>query len=91
LAQAPGIQYHQIFLDLSKAFDTIDRERLLSIMRVHRFGFRTMRFFRICWDDAFVAPQAGGVFGPQVLISAGVRQGNVANAVQSCGQRNPPA
>jgi Reverse transcriptase (RNA-dependent DNA polymerase) len=35
-----------------------------------------MRFFRSCWEGAIVALRAGGVYGPQVPISAGVCQGN---------------
>jgi hypothetical protein len=75
--EGAGRPYHQIFLDLSKAFDTVDRGRLLSIMRAYGFGFRTMRFFEKCWSAAFVAPRAAGVYGPQVPIGAGVRQGDV--------------
>jgi hypothetical protein len=62
--QEAGLSYHQIFLDLSKAFDVVDRGRLLSIMQAYRFGFRAMRFFSTCWEDSFVAPRAGGVYGP---------------------------
>jgi exonuclease III len=75
--EAAGRPYHQIFLDLSKAFDTVNRERLLIIMRAYGFGPRSMRFFEQCWRDAFVAPRAGGVHGPRVPIGAGVRQGDV--------------
>jgi Reverse transcriptase (RNA-dependent DNA polymerase) len=67
-----GLPYHQIFLDLSKAFDTVNRERLLMIMWAY-----SLRFFRTCWEGAIVAPRAGGVYGLQVPISAGVQQGNV--------------
>jgi exonuclease III len=72
-----GRTYHQIFLDLSKAFDTVDRRRLLTIMSCYGFGFRAMRFFTNCWEGAFVAPRAGGVYGPRVTVRAGVRQGDV--------------
>jgi Reverse transcriptase (RNA-dependent DNA polymerase) len=46
-------------------------------MRAYGFGFCATRFFRTCWEGAIVAPRAGGVYGPQVPISAGVRQGDV--------------
>jgi Reverse transcriptase (RNA-dependent DNA polymerase) len=69
--------YHQVFLDLSKAFDTVDRPRLLMIMKAYGFGERSMRFFTNCWRDSYVAPRAGGVFGPRVEVHAGVRQGDV--------------
>jgi hypothetical protein len=72
-----GLSYHQIFLDLLKAFDMLDRARLLDIMRVYGFGERTMRFFTYCWEDSFVAPRAGGIFGPRVPVNAGVWQGDV--------------
>jgi exonuclease III len=72
-----GTTYHQVFLDLSKAFDTVDRGRLLLIMRAYGFGDRTMRFFENCWVGSFVSPRAGGFYGPQVPVNAGVRQGDV--------------
>jgi len=75
--QESGQMYHQVFLDLSKAFDTVDRMHLLSIMRAYGFGERTMNFFTNCWVGSFVAPHAGGMFGPRVNVKAGVRQGNV--------------
>ena len=75
--EAAGATYHQIFLDLSKAFDTVDRERLFLVMKAYGMGFRSIQFFRKCWDQAFVAPRAGGVHGPQVPIGAGVRQGDI--------------
>jgi Reverse transcriptase (RNA-dependent DNA polymerase) len=72
-----GLPYHQIFLDLSKAFDTVNREPLLSIMRTYGFGFRLMHFFQTCRAGVFVALCAVGVYGPQVPIGAGVRKGDV--------------
>jgi hypothetical protein len=75
--QDNGSTYHQVFLDLSKAFDTVDRERLLLVMRAYGFGDRTMRFFENCWQGSFVSPRAGGYYGPQVPVNAGVRQGDV--------------
>jgi hypothetical protein len=72
-----GRAYHQIFLDLLKAFDTVDRERLLSLMRAYGFGEKAESFFRECWKDSFVAPRAAGMYGPRVPVKAGVRQGDV--------------
>jgi hypothetical protein len=72
-----GSTYHQVFLDLSKAFDMVDRDWLLLVMRAYGFGNRTMRFFENCWQGSFVSPRAGGCYGPQVAVNAGVRQGDV--------------
>jgi len=69
--------YHQIFLDLWKAFDTVNRDRLLMVMQAYGFGYRALRFFRTCWQDSFMALRAGGVYGPRVPVNAGVRQGDV--------------
>jgi Reverse transcriptase (RNA-dependent DNA polymerase) len=72
-----GLTYHQIFLDLSKAFDMVDHERLKMVMEAYGFGFRAMRFFENCWDGSFVAPRAASTYGPRVPVKAGVRQGDV--------------
>jgi hypothetical protein len=61
--------YHQVFLDLLKAFDTVDQPQLLLIMRAHEFGERSMHFFVNCWRDSYVVPRARGVFGPRVEVS----------------------
>jgi hypothetical protein len=54
--------YHQVFLDLSKAFDTVDRDRLLLVMQAYGFGDRAMCFFENCWQGSFVSPRAGGCY-----------------------------
>jgi Reverse transcriptase (RNA-dependent DNA polymerase) len=64
-------------LDLSKAFDMVDQERLKMVMVAYGFGNRAMRFFEDCWDGSIVAPRAAGVYSPRVLVRAGVRQGDV--------------
>jgi Reverse transcriptase (RNA-dependent DNA polymerase) len=81
-----GLTYHQIFLDLSKAFDMVDQERLKMVMEAYGFGARAMRLFENCWDGSIVAPRAAGVYSPQVPVKAGVRQGDVISplAFQHC-------
>ena len=72
-----GKPYHQVFLDLSKAFDTVNRDRLFQIMEAYGFGRRALTFFRKCWEGSFVAPRAAQCYGPKIPVNAGVRQGDV--------------
>jgi Reverse transcriptase (RNA-dependent DNA polymerase) len=43
--QEAGKTDHQVFLDLSKAFDMVDWERLVLVMKAYGFGTRTIHFF----------------------------------------------
>jgi Reverse transcriptase (RNA-dependent DNA polymerase) len=63
--QEVGKTYHQVFLDLSKAFDTVDWERLILVMKAC-FGTRTIRFFTNCWADSYVAPARGVRLDPEL-------------------------
>ena len=50
----------EIYLDLKKAYDTVDRERMLTILEKYGVGERTIRLLRTYWDrQQLVARQAG--------------------------------
>ena len=38
LARQEGVQYHQVFLDLSKAYDTVDKGRMIMILKGYGVG-----------------------------------------------------
>src|SRR4029079_6690653 len=50
---------HQVFIDLSKAYDSIDRERMLQVLVAYGVGERTIRILRFLWDDHIVVPKQG--------------------------------
>ena len=49
-----------IFLDLTKAYDALDRSRSLEILKGYRVGERVRRLLREYWNKLTMVARAGG-------------------------------
>jgi Reverse transcriptase (RNA-dependent DNA polymerase) len=66
-----------IFLDLKKAYDTLDRLRTLEILRAYGVGPNICHFIEQTWEMDQMIPKQAGCFGTAFTTSRGVRQGDI--------------
>ena len=52
-----------IFLDLTKAYDALDRSRSLEILKGYGVGNRVRRLLREYWDNSTMVARSGGYYG----------------------------
>jgi hypothetical protein len=64
-----------IFLDLHKAYDAMDRERCLDILKDAGCGPNILRIIKNFWDGAMMVCRAAGVYGRVFKAFRGVTQG----------------
>ena len=60
IEQAP---FYGIFLDLQKAYDSMDRDRCLHISKVYGVGPNTPWLIKYFWDEAVLVCQVSGYYG----------------------------
>ena len=65
-----------IFLDLTKAYDALDRSRSLEILKGYGVGERVIRLLREYWNKSTMVARAGGYYGTSFKGGRGVTQGN---------------
>jgi hypothetical protein len=65
----------QIYLDLRKAYDALDRGRCLEILAGYGVGPNLLRLQKQFWDDAKMVCRAGGSYGVPFGAYRGVTQG----------------
>ena len=63
-----------IFLDLTKAYDALDRSRSLEILEVYGVGQRVRRVLQSYWRKSTVVARAGGYYGSGFKGERGVTQ-----------------
>ena len=66
---------YQIYLDLKKAYDALDRTRCLKILAGYGVGPKLLRLQKKFWSDAKLVCRAGGNFGEPFGAGRGVTQG----------------
>jgi Reverse transcriptase (RNA-dependent DNA polymerase) len=66
-----------VFLDLKKAYDTLDRDQTIHILRVYGIGPNIIHFIQKIWDMDTVVPKQAGFYGKQFRAGQGVRQGDI--------------
>jgi hypothetical protein len=75
LAHLEQVPFYGVFLDLKKAFDSMDRERCLLILK--GYGARSRMIWLICnfWANATMVCWASGYYGMPFCAGRGVTQG----------------
>jgi hypothetical protein len=77
LAQRESRPWYQIFLDLTKAFDSIDRERLLKILAQYGVDPTIIRLLRNFWRKHLCVPRQSGYYGRHFKGEGGTTQSDV--------------
>ena len=74
-AKAEGKNVHCSYVDIKKAYDSVNRERLWEIMS--RFGFSVVfiNCIKKLYDNDYVTSSVNGTMTRPVYLSRGVRQG----------------
>ena len=65
-----------IFLDLTKAYDALDRSRSLEIHKGYGVGVRVRSMLREYWDRTRMVTRAGSYYGKGFKGGRGVTQGD---------------
>jgi hypothetical protein len=81
LAQRTKEPLYFIFLDLKKAYDTLDRSRTLEILKGYGVGFNVRRVIESVWKNDTMIPKQAGFYGMPFTASRGVRQGDIMSPI----------
>ena len=65
-----------IFLDLTKAYDALDRSRSLDILKGYGVGERVRRMLKVYWERTTMVARAGSYYGKGFKGGRGVTQGD---------------
>jgi Reverse transcriptase (RNA-dependent DNA polymerase) len=71
-----GKTLSQVFLDLSKAYDTLDRDRTIELLRAYGVGPRSISILQNFWNSLQLVPRQGGFYGKPIQSERGVTQGD---------------
>ena len=66
-----------MFLDLKKAYDTLDRSRTLEILKAYGVGPNICHIVEQTWDMDQMIPKQAACYGKGFKTSRGVRQGDI--------------
>jgi hypothetical protein len=77
LAHIHGTPLYQIFLDLSKAYDTLDRNRTIQILKDYGVGERLIRLLTNFWNSLTIVAKQQGYHGRPFRSERGTTQGDI--------------
>jgi len=68
---------YMVFLDIKKAYDTLDRAQAMRILEAYGVGPNLCRIINKVWEGDTMVPRQSGYFGKPFKASRGVRQGDI--------------
>ena len=81
-----------IFIDLKKAYDTLDRSQAMRILEGYGVGANIRRIIATIWEGDTMVPRQAGYFGRPVKARRGMKQGDsVSFHIQYYGRRGTSA
>ena len=72
---------YYVFIDLRKAYDTVDRERLLEILAGYGVGPNILGLLKFYWDNQRCVARTGNYHGSVFIPERGVTQGGIVSPV----------
>lgn len=69
----------QVFLDVRKSCELLDRGRCIEILRGYGIGTNLNRFLKILWYEHAVVPKAGRLYGQPFGTNRRLDQGNLVS------------
>ena len=66
-----------MFLDLTKDYDTVDRNRVLEVLEQYGVGPNIICLLRRYWSNNTLVPKQSGFFGEPFAAERGVTQGDI--------------
>jgi retron-type reverse transcriptase len=73
---ATSTTIYQVFMDLSKAYDSVSREKLLTILSQYGVGPHILAILSNFWSQLQLAPKQGGFYRLPIHTHRGVTQGD---------------
>jgi len=77
LAYRTGRPLYHVYLDFSKAYDSLDRARTLILLRDYGVGPNTLRLIALFWDRHTVIPRQQQFFGGPFHAARGLATGDI--------------
>ena len=77
LATVEQAALFKVFLDLRKAYDTLDRSRTLEILALYGLGKNALRLLETYWAGQRVVAKQSGYYGEPFGATRGVTQGDI--------------
>jgi retron-type reverse transcriptase len=71
-----GKTLSQVFLDLSKDYDTLDLGRTIQLLQAYGVGPRSIRILENFWNNLQLVLKQGGYYGRPIQSELGVTQGD---------------
>ena len=69
----------RVFIDVRKAYDSVDRERCMEILRGYGLRSKLQMLLQWYWDAHKVVPKYGKFFGRPFHMDRGVKQGDLVS------------
>jgi hypothetical protein len=76
LASIDQVPVFEIYLDLKKAYNSVDRERTLEILEAYGVGPNTLRLLRNYWEQMWLTARQSDYYGRSFTATRGLTQGD---------------